>query len=186
MRTAPASLVLLGLTTLGCLPGCAGPGPIRDRLTSMGTLKTMVGQLQFENEKLRRETTELRAENVRVSDRLAQEEAQNAELATKVDQLRGFASRDAAEPFAESSPAGAKAVPAGRATSPGRKAPFARIPGRNEPAPLLDARPESIEEPPPSRSRTNALGPESRRDPADDDSRWLPVARDPRPIKVVR
>lgn len=184
MSKAPAILVAISLSALGGLPGCAGPGPIRDRITSMGTLKTMVGQLQFENEKLRRETTNLRAENVRVSDKLAQEEAVNTELTAKVDQLRGFASRDPAEPFAESEPVGPRALPAGRTNTPGRKTPFARIPARNEPTPILDARPDSIDDPAPPRPRPIDLGPESRR--GEPDSRWLPVARDPRPIRTVR
>ena len=53
--------------------GCAQPGPFSSRQTMVGSLKASVSQLEFENEKLRKEVGELKADNSRLDTQLAQE-----------------------------------------------------------------------------------------------------------------
>ena len=48
----PRTFVLLAAASL--LAGCAQPGPILSRLTTIGTLKTSLSHLEFENQQLSR------------------------------------------------------------------------------------------------------------------------------------
>jgi hypothetical protein len=142
----------------------------------VGSLKTVISRLEFENEKLRREVADAQTERARIAERLNQEEAANTDLTAQLDRLRdpvGNGTEMADHPSPRTTPA--------NGPSKGRKAPFARIPGGVEQTPALDVQARPADElPPPRRRKTSdANGPESRRKDDPDDSRWLPVARDP-------
>jgi hypothetical protein len=183
--------LVLGLT-LSLLAGCAGgSAPFQNRFASSSNLKTALSRVEFENEKLRREIADIRAENVRLGDRLAQEQAANSDLTAQLSRSRegnpsasDFDAFDSAPLRAETSP---RAIPARNPGTTNRKPPFARIPSAREPVPYLDARPEPESDSWDWRGggeQPRTLDPESRR--LNDDHRWLPVARGPRPIKTLR
>ena len=65
--------MLLAATSL--LAGCAQPGPILSRFTTIGTLKTSLSHLEFENQQLRSKVATLESENREIENRLVQEEA---------------------------------------------------------------------------------------------------------------
>lgn len=172
---------MLGRTLLivvfaGLATGCQGSGPILSRQTTMGTLKTTVSQLEFQNEQLQKQVAELKSENRHYEDRLVQEQTENDDLATRLDNAKsllgqrsgagdvrtGSRSRSEDDPVDEPSP------PKVRRSNSRRKPPAASIPGRIEPS--RDSDDVSLSDDPPTRSRMTA----SRR-PREE--RWLPVAR---------
>ncbi len=158
-------------------PGCAQPGPIASRQTTLGTLKASVSHLEFENENLRNQVGELKAENTRFDSRLAQEIEANGELSARLDDARAMVRRQGGDATALGTPSKARPAdddddipppvsfpPARRSSGRGRKPPAASIPRADPP----DA--DAAYDPGP---RSRDLGPQGRLD----DDRWLPVAR---------
>lgn len=156
---------LVGLT----LPGCQSPGPLFSRQVTLGSLKTSVSQLEFRNEQLSKQVATLKSENRRIEDRLVQEEADNGDLAARLDDARnllgdrGMDIRTGSRSSDDASPP--TTVRRSKST---RKPPAASIPGRIEPARDSEGDDVGLTDPP-ARGRTAARQPSDRR--------WLPVAR---------
>ncbi len=174
--------LLAGLCLIG--PGCAQSGSLRSKGTNVGTLKTSLSHMEFENQQLRKEVANLKSEIRQTEDRLVQEESNNGELSARLDNAKAMLKSRGLEAseLAESSPVDHApepsriTLPAGRSTRKPRKPPSAQIPGRIEALPSTD----DLE------SRSNGWGrPVS--DAAEDDPAllgrrdgpavWLPVAR---------
>jgi len=188
IATTAAGLIL-ALVLAG---GCASPGPIAARNSKFGALRTSVAHLEHENLQLKRELADLQVENRKATDRLVQADAEKDDLATRLDDARRAIRGEGETSLADTSPPasplperrreGSRTSPAGRASRPNRKPPFARIPNRieDEQAP---ANPEDEPEPNPSSyrpSRRGELGPTSR---LDRPSRWLPVGERERAMR---
>src|SRR5205823_4629775 len=148
MRTGPGPQATLLLACLGLLAGCAQSGPMAVRRTTVGTLKTSVSHLEYENEQLRREVAGLQAENREIEDRLAQEEAANGGLTAQLDDVPE-GQTGVLDPEEPSRPK-PRALPSPRTTPAGRKGraphkpPFAQIPGRIDP--IDPQEPEDLDE----------------------------------------
>lgn len=165
--------------TLACCLGCSGPNSLLARRTTIGTLKTSVSQLEFEKEQLTKNVDELKADNHRLANRLSQEEAANGELTARLDDARvllrsrGYDSDALAAP-SRSSPEPRRTAPVRRQQRPGRKPPFARIPGYVEPSPPADSDDEPVDPlDAPARPAPDDPGPQSRRERP---SQWHRVA----------
>jgi outer membrane murein-binding lipoprotein Lpp len=180
MRTGHRLVLAIMLACTAAGSGCVQSGPLQSHHTTVGTLKASVSHLEFEKEQLRKEVAQLKTENRRIGERLAQEETATGELTARLDDARvllrsrGFDTDGLASPgrsrddaFDEPAPA---TTPASRKP---RKPPFTRIPGRTD----RSSSSEETEEDPftqPSPRRSGTFGPQSRRD---GQSPWLPVAR---------
>jgi hypothetical protein len=175
VTTTGRALLIVGVGLAG-LAGCEGGGPLTSRQTMMGSLKSSVSQLEFQNDELQRQVATLKSENRRFEDRLVQERSENELLATQLDNARGQLGLDTSD-----TRTGARArlgnedeseesTPKARPSRSRRKPPAASIPGRIEPARTApdDDEVGSVDLPP-ARSRLA-----SRRSL---DDRWLPVAR---------
>jgi hypothetical protein len=175
-------LTRLSLRTFGLLAaasllcGCTQTGPITSRYTTIGTLKTSLSHLEYENQQLRTKVAGLESENRGIENRLVQEEALNGDLSARLDDARDVMARQG---YNWSNPGGgtgrddsnARTLPAGRANRTPRRPPFARIPGRPESPPPADGYDDDF-----NRSTlpsTDAFGPQSLHD----DGQWLPIAR---------
>lgn len=177
--------ISLTLAALGVLPACAQPGPLLSRQTTIGTLKTSVSRLEYDNEQLKRELAEARAENRRTALRLDQEEAANGELTARLDDARNLISNPDLEDLAGSTrptsapePADPRPAPAPAGRKP-YKPPFAQIRGRIEiPPPPEEEELEPAEDRGAFRGslRRDDLGTQGRLDPSAS-APWLPVAR---------
>jgi outer membrane murein-binding lipoprotein Lpp len=180
MQTGRPRRLAISLAALGLWSGCASQGPLMSRQTTLGTLKTSVSHLEYENEQLKRELAEAKTENQRVSRRLDQEEAANGELTARLDDARNLISQQGADPtglaggarpLPASEPADPRPAPAPAGRRP-NKPPFAQIRGRIELPPPLDEDPAAD----PAADDRGAFRDSSRRNrPAP--SPWLPVAR---------
>jgi outer membrane murein-binding lipoprotein Lpp len=166
-------IIVLGLLATGC----QSSGPLLSRQTTVGTLKTSVSQLEYQNDQLRKQVAELKSESRDFEDRLVQEQAENDDLATRLDNARSLlGQRDGPENVrtgSRSSSASENSVdeippPRARRSSGKRKPPAVSIPRQIEPARESDD--VGLSEDPPSRSRLAAA-----RRPREE--RWLPVAR---------
>lgn len=175
-------LALIGIVT-GSLSGCAQNGPILSRRTTLGTLKSSVSHLEFENEQLHREIVQLKADNRQIEDRLVQEETTNGELSARLDDARYALAKqgiDTGEGEAASTAAGVRqdpgeaptTLPAGR-SSRRRKPPVTQIPGRIENAPGSDE-PEDDATLAPRTGKRDEIGDQSSRS---NTHHWLPVAK---------
>jgi hypothetical protein len=174
-RSAPRAVLRL-LVVTGLLSGCAQPGSLLAPRTTVGSLKTSLSHLEYENEQLHREVAQLKSENRAIEDRLVQEEAVNGDLAARLDDARNLLSQQGLDPGGELD--GRRMRPAGRSNRGRRKPPFARIPARIDtdppPAPGFEG-PAGT----PDASgtwRQEDLGPQGW---LQDHERWLPVAQDP-------
>ncbi len=172
---SPRTLVLLAATSL--LVGCAQPGPLFSRFTTVGTLKTSLSHLEFENQQLRSKVTNLESENREIENRLVQEEAVTGDLSARLDDARDLLGRNGYSSGSSTSASnrdesGARALPAGRSSRTPRKPPFARVPGRINSAPPADNYDDEFNRP--TLPSADSLGPQSGRD---DDGQWLPIAR---------
>lgn len=155
--------------------GCAQSGSLLSQRTSVGTLKTGLSHLEYENKELRGKVANLNAENREVGDRLVQEQAANGELTARLDDARsllrdrGLAKNE--EPGTDPPP---QTLPAGRSNRKRRKPPFAQVPGRIDPLPPAteDRDSEDPRASPPGRSEEvpGLQGRLERFTP------WLPVA----------
>ncbi len=155
--------------------GCAGPNPFTSRQTTMGSLKASVSQLEFENEKLRKDLGELKADNTRLDNQLAQESAANGELTARLDDAKdlirsqGGDTKALAGPWkdAEDDVPPPASTPKARRTRGNRTSPAVSIP--------------SPETPPLGDDVSLRIPRQSPRDLGDsddsDDNQWLPVAR---------
>jgi hypothetical protein len=165
---------------LAAVAGCAQNGPFLSHQASMGTLKASVSHLEYENQQLRQQVTNLKAEQRQVEDRLVQEESLNGELQARLDDARALLSRrgDALEAPSLDPGTGTpkKTLPAGRSSRKGRKPPFAQIPGRIDTVPPVEEKENDDGADPnaPQPGWRGDPGPQSRRS---DSTLWLPVAR---------
>jgi len=172
----PRTFVLLAATSL--LAGCAQPNPILSRYTTIGTLKTSLSHLEFENQQLRSKVATLESDNREIENRLVQEEAVNGDLSARLDDARDVLTQHGSN--WGGSPGGtnqggsssARTLPAGRSNRTPRKPPYARVPGRSDSTTPTDNFNDEFNRP--NFPSADALGPQSMRD---DDSQWLPIAR---------
>ena len=138
----------------------------------VGSLKTSVSQLEYQNDELQRQVAGLKAENRRFEDRLVQERAENQRLASQLDGAKERLGEPASDTRtgSRSSATDDDDDPRRRRVGPVPPAAAAvvAIPGRIEPARPVDDDDMGSAQPAP-RGRLA-----SRR--AVDD-RWLPVAR---------
>ncbi len=185
-KNRPAAVLILAL----CASGCAENTGALLGGTRVGTLKSSVSRLEYENEQLRKEVARYRVDSRDLEDRLAQEEAVNGDLSARLDDARNLLSRRGIEPGSNGARAegldGARTLPAGRSTKGKRKAPVAKIPGAlgsDADDPFEDGPPARSSEDRPNDLRGFQIGPQSRRDNPDG---WLPVARQPAPSGIVR
>lgn len=167
---------LLGLLTAmtAVVPfGCAQSGPLTSRNTTLGSLKASVSQLEFDNEKLRKEVAELKADNARLDTQLAQEREANGEVTARLDDAKNLLRRQGGDVQALGIPPKSfedDGIPPPARRTRGRKPPSATIP---RPQAESSDSPDDRGFDSTSTDRHRDLGPIDR---ADDD-RWLPVAR---------
>jgi outer membrane murein-binding lipoprotein Lpp len=171
-------LILAALMPLGC----AQPGPFTSRQTMVGSLKASVSQLEFENEKLRKDVAELKADNARLDTQLAQEIDANGEMSARLDDAKDLIRRQTGtaqalgaptKNFEDDSVPPPASTPRTRTTRGGRKPPAANIP-RIEPVTPFGSGSNSDDLGyQPSTKTPRDLGPLDQ----DDEDRWLPVAR---------
>ncbi|AGA26939.1 hypothetical protein [Singulisphaera acidiphila] len=178
---APKLVTLVAVT--GLLTGCAETGGITlPRRTSMGTLKTSLSHLEYENQQLRKEVAQLKTDSRDVENRLVQEETDNGDLRARLNDARLQLSQRGIDFDAQSSsttsrdldsdPDAKIAIPAGQSNRKRRKPPFAQIPGGLKPIPRLDFDDdEHVIDPKPLQG--DAFGPQSS---LNDPDRWLPIA----------
>jgi hypothetical protein len=174
------TVLILGATTLAA--GCAQTGTTFPRRASIGTLKTSLSHLEFENDQLRKEVAKLKTDNRDIEDRLVQEETDNGDLRARLDDARHLLTQkgyDLGTEQARSTDRGgegaqsARTLPAGQSSRKRRKAPFTQIPGRIEMVPPSDP---ADEEPfiGSGSDRADDFGSQSRRI---DHEVWLPIAQ---------
>jgi outer membrane murein-binding lipoprotein Lpp len=185
MSPARTASLVAGLLASATLAGCSQSGSFLSQRTSVGSLKTSVAHLEFENQQLRREVATLKDENRDIENRLVQEESANGDLTARLDDARTLLGRRGLDGGAESSdslldPAGGaahKTLPAGQSNRKRRKTPFAQIPGRIDVLPPTDTDAPSGSTPgwgKPTGPSGDDLGPTSQNDRS---PLWLPVAR---------
>lgn len=183
MWIGPSARLALVLTATGlvALAGCSQTDNLLPSRTTLGTLKTSVSQLEYQNEALRREVAQLKTENRDFEDRLVQEEIANDDLKTRLDDARYLLSQRGVELGGEEASGSSRGreaeprprtLPAGRSNRKPRKAPFAQIPGRIDEAPPVDP----ADEQPSIAPRSGAADPFGPQGRADDHERWLPIA----------
>jgi len=183
-RTTPTVVLLLAAASLPCLGGCSGPNSLLASPTTVGSLRTSVSHLQHQNEQLKRQVADLKADTHNLEDQLVQEEARNGDLAARLDDarhaLRGRGG-DTSSSSVDHGPVDPpqRTLPAGQSSRKKRKAPFAQIPG-----PVDAPTPGEQEGAPVKDLRQDKFGPQSSRSQG---SGWLPVARGPMtPFAQVR
>jgi hypothetical protein len=168
----------LALAALAPL-GCSQPGPFTARQTMVGSLKASVSQLEFENEKLRAEVGELKADNSRLDNQLVQEREANGEVTARLDDAKDLLRRQGGNASAmggSSKNFEDDDIPPPATTSPvrrskgSRKPPAARIPQIESTTPFGSSSDDLGYEPPERSPRD--IGPVDA-----DEDRWLPVAR---------
>ncbi len=157
--------------TILVFSGCAQSGSLLSQRTNVGTLKTGLSQLEFQNQQLRRQVANLKSDNRKVEDQLLQEETANGELSARLDDARNLLSRrgvggDEVGPDFESP---TRTLKAGQSNRQRRKPPFARIPGQ------IDVLPDSGDEPEPRRDSSRNDGQTLREGRRERPSSWLPV-----------
>jgi hypothetical protein len=172
MTTRPTWKVAFLTAAAPLLLGCAQSSPMFGGRTKVGTLKTSLSHLEYQNEQMRKEIAQLKSENRQIEDQMAQVEAENGELTARLDDARNVLRQNGEEP--QDSPS--KTLPAGRSNRTRRKPPFARIPGRIDPIPPGEPD-ENLPIDPfdaPSTRKSDEFGPQGR---VEDHDHWLPIAR---------
>ena len=81
------------LVAIVSLSGCSQSRPMLSQRTSVGSLKTGLSQLEFQNQQLRQQVANLKADNRRIEDQLVQEETANGELSARLDDARNLLGR---------------------------------------------------------------------------------------------
>jgi len=170
----------LGMVLAALAPlGCAESGPFTSRQTMMGSLKASVSQLEFENEKLRKDVAELKADNARLDTELAQEENANNEMIARLNDAKEMIRRQGGNTTALGSPSKnfeddgippPVSTPKGKTIKGPRKPPAAKI--RQSEDDSSNSSGDDLGYQPSSRTPRD-LGPTE----SDDEDRWLPVAR---------
>ena len=167
-RILPTCLLLASAAPIGC----AQPGPLASRQTTLGSLKASVSQLEFDNDRLKKQLADLKSDNRRLENQLAQEQEANGEVTAQLDDARDLLRRQGGNATALGPPTKSASFddeaippPVTRRAKNGRRPPAASIP-HAEPSAWSEPDPES-----PGRARE--AGPQSSLD----DDRWLPVAR---------
>jgi hypothetical protein len=171
----PRTIVLLAATSV--LAGCAQSGPILSRYTTIGTLKTSLSHLEFENQQLKSKVATLESDNRDIENRLVQEEAVNGDLAARLDDARDTLTQHGANWGGATAgihrgESPSHTLPTGRSNRTPRKPPYARVPGRLDSTAPADGFNDDFSRP--SFPSGDSLGPQSLRD---DDAQWLPIAR---------
>jgi outer membrane murein-binding lipoprotein Lpp len=172
MTSRPSWKIAILTAAASLLLGCAQSGPMFGGGTKVGTLKTSLSHLEYQNEQMRKEIALLKSENRRIEDQMAQVEAENGELTARLDDARNVMRQNGDSP----QDAPPKTLPAGRSSKPLRKPPFAQIPGRIDPIPPgepdenLPIDPFDV----PSTRQSDEFGPQGR---VEDHDHWLPIAR---------
>jgi hypothetical protein len=173
MRATHRCTIAILLACSAAEVGCAQPGPVFGRRTTVGTLKASVSQLEFEKHELQKEVADLKADNHHMEDRLAQEEEANGDLTARLDDARtllrsrGYEGELSAAPNRRTQ--ADDAAPSRSAPRRPRKPPFARIPARLSPD--NDGSDEDSSESTRSFDSTSLDAPRRR-----STSSWLPVA----------
>ncbi len=172
MTTRPSWKIAFLSAVAPVLLGCAQSGSMFGGRTKVGTLKTSVSHLEYQNEQMRKEIALLKSENRQIEDQMAQVEAHNGGLTARLDDARNVIRRSGDEP----QDAPSKTLPAGRSSRTRRKPPFARIPGRIDPLPPGETADDLSVDPfhTPSSRKPDEFGPQGR---LEDRDRWLPIAR---------
>ena len=181
MATGRSRILLSWLALAALAPaGCSQPGPFASRQTMVGSLKASVSQLEFENEKLRKEVGEMKADNSRLDNQLVQEREANGEITARLDDAKEMIRRDGGNAQALGAPSKnyeddqippPVSTPRSRPMKGGRKPPAAQIRQQTDPAPFGSSS-DSLGYQPRSTGLNRDLGTD---DGSDD--RWLPVAR---------
>jgi hypothetical protein len=184
MRNGHALKIAMLLAAGGLATGCSQIGTTFPRRTSMGTLKTSLSHLEFENEQLRKEVAKLKTDTREIEDRLVQEETDNGDLKARLDDARHLLSQKGIDLGDDASGSAASnrqdgpadpptTLPAGQSSRKRRKAPFTQIPGRIEMAPPSDPADDDPFVAPKAGAR-DEFGPQSMRGDAEV---WLPIAQ---------
>ena len=163
---------LLAASGACLVAGCANPGPIAARQNTVGSLKTSVSQLQYDNINLRKQLADIRSEATRAESKLVQAEDEiqrrDGGVASITRSSSKYANSDTGPVSADDDIPPPVQSPVHRSRG-GRKPPAAQIP-RIIPR-AADPGPGQIIHD----QGTYDLGPQASR--FIDDSRWLPVAR---------
>ena len=166
--------------------GCAQTGDsFFARRTTVGSLKTGLSHLEFENDQLKSKVAELKSINREVEDRLVQEESAIGELQARLENARSLLSDrgrldNRSEKITDSSidplpPEPPKTLRAGRPSKPKRKTPFARIGGTVEPLP--DDEQDAPVDLPASPRKPRPDSDDQSNSSAGDITKWLPISR---------
>ena len=184
MVTGRSRILAPWLAMAALLPiGCASGNPFTARQSMVGSLKASVSQLQFDNEKLKKEVGELKADNSRLDSELAQERDANGEVTARLDDAKDLIRRqgggstttagNTSKSFEDDDVPPPVATPRGQRAKSGRKPPSVQIPHIEPASPFGSSNnPDDLGANPTSKTSRD-LGPTD----ADDDDRWLPVAR---------
>jgi hypothetical protein len=169
-------LILAVLTPLGC----AQPNPFTSRQTMVGSLKASVSQLEFENEKLRKDVAEMKADNARLDTQLAQERDANGEMSARLDDAKDLIRRQggtaqalggSSKSYEDDGIPPPVSTPRTKTTRGGRKPPSVQFP-KIEPATPFGTGSDDLGYQPSTKTPRD-LGPLDQ----DNEDRWLPVAR---------
>ncbi|WP_406695755.1 hypothetical protein V5E97_32615 [Singulisphaera sp. Ch08] len=179
---APKLVTLVAVT--GLLTGCAqtGTGITLPRRTSMGTLKTSLSHLEYENQQLRKEVAQLKTDTRDIENRLVLEETDNGDLRARLNDARHQLSQRGIDFDAQSTTTTSRdldgesdtgtRIPVGQSNRKRRKPPFTQIPGGIGTIPRIDLNDdERVINPEPSQH--DEFGPQSG---LNDPDRWLPIA----------
>ena len=151
------------------------PDPFTSRQTMVGSLKASVSQLEFENEKLRKDVGELKADNSRLDNQLVQESEANGEIAARLDDAKDLLRRQGGNAQAMGGPSRnfEDDIPPPVATprSRGSRATGHRPPPRSPPPESVPASDDLSLKPPGGPRATSA------RPTGTTTTVWLPVAR---------
>jgi outer membrane murein-binding lipoprotein Lpp len=166
IRLAIGSLALV-------VAGCAAPGPIAARRTTVGSLKASVAQLEHERDVLKNEVAELKTENRRATEQVAQQEETNGELHTRLDNARNLLRKQGLDSTEFASPADSDRPTTTRTHGRSRRTPAAQIPSPNSYQNLDDDAP--LEDDGASRSSASFENWNTRTNTSPS-QRWLPIA----------
>jgi outer membrane murein-binding lipoprotein Lpp len=175
MSFSAKKAISLAIGSLTLVAGCAAPGPIAARRTTVGSLKASVAQLEHERDVLKNEVAELKTENRRVTEQVAQQEETNGELHTRLDNARNLLRKQGLDSTEFASPADSDSdrPTTTRTRGRSRRTPAAQIPSPNSYQDLDDEAP--LEDDGASRSSASFenWNTQSHVSPS---QRWLPIA----------
>jgi hypothetical protein len=162
----PGSRCVVVAICVGTLAGCAGSDPFTQKRMTQGAVRSSLARIEAERDELQKEIAQLRSDQSRLEELLAEERARGDDLATRLDDARnlleGRGTRLNAGVQSETDRTNSiRAITPSRVTpagQPRRKVPFAQIPG------------QITEEPGFSGTRSSLPGrpPESAGNPPDD------------------